>query len=151
MNGYNVISIVDMILDCKKLPSNERTARLRHEIICCDVALEDNGTVAHLEKAIKDYCQYYFNCNNHSIAREVANQDNQTVNHPSHYKLPGIDFECIDFIEAKLSKERYLGYLQGNVLKYQWRAGLKGDELTDIKKANKYSEWFEEKLGQVNE
>lgn len=150
MNGYNVISIVDMILDCKKLPSNERTARLRHEIICCDVALEDNGTVAQLEKAIKDYYQYYLNCNNHSIAREIASKSEDTVNKPKHYELPGLGITCIDFIEAKLSKERFLGYLQGNVLKYQWRAGLKGDELTDIKKANKYSEWFEEKLEEVN-
>lgn len=146
MYVLDAMDIVDMVIDYRLLPKNSRTSRLRKEIECCYNSLGIGGSTNELEKAVKDYYQYYLNCNNHAIAVELANQEDNIVNHPEHYKLPGLDFECIDFIEAKLSKERYLGYLQGNVLKYQWRAGLKGDELTDIKKANKYSEWFEEKL-----
>lgn len=150
MSDFNVIAVVDMVLDCTKLPNNARTSRLRKEIICCDNAIGVGGTVEQLEKAIKNYYQYYINCNNHAIAQNVSKSISEIVNHPNHYKLPGLDIECIDLIKAKLSKERYLGYLQGNVIKYQWRAGLKNDELTDIKKANKYSAWFEERLEEAN-
>jgi hypothetical protein len=50
------------------------------------------------------------------------------VNHPSHYKVGGI--ETIDFIEAK-----GLNYHLGNVVKYVSRAGHKQDALEDLKKA----------------
>ena len=35
---------------------------------------------------------------------------------PDHYKIGGI--ETIDYIEAKLTKEQFRGYLVGNVIKY---------------------------------
>jgi hypothetical protein len=53
------------------------------------------------------------------------------VNHPSHYKVGGI--ETIDFIEAK-----NLGYNLGNVVKYITRADHKGNKLEDLKKAQWY-------------
>ena len=53
------------------------------------------------------------------------------VNHPSHYKIGGI--ETIDFIEAK-----NLGYNLGNVVKYITRADYKGNKLEDLKKAQWY-------------
>lgn len=49
-----------------------------------------------------------------------------------HYKtVPGI--EAIDVIEA-----RRMNFARGNALKYIWRAGLKDDELADLKKARWY-------------
>ena len=53
------------------------------------------------------------------------------VNHPSHYKVGGI--ETIDFIEAK-----ELGYLLGNVVKYISRADHKDNKLENLKKAQWY-------------
>ena len=53
------------------------------------------------------------------------------VNHPSHYKIGGI--ETIDFIEAKS-----LNYNLGNVVKYITRADHKGNKLEDLKKAQWY-------------
>jgi len=53
------------------------------------------------------------------------------VNHPSHYKVGGI--ETIDFIEAK-----GLSYNLGNVVKYVTRAGHKGDRKQDLEKARWY-------------
>jgi prolyl-tRNA editing enzyme YbaK/EbsC (Cys-tRNA(Pro) deacylase) len=53
------------------------------------------------------------------------------VNHPSHYKVGGI--ETIDFIEAK-----NLGYNLGNVVKYITRADFKGNKLEDLQKAQWY-------------
>ena len=54
-----------------------------------------------------------------------------TVNHPPHYKVGGI--ETIDFIEAKK-----LGYNLGNVVKYITRSGLKGNQIEDLRKAQWY-------------
>ena len=53
------------------------------------------------------------------------------VNHPAHYTAGGI--ETIDFIEAKR-----LGYNLGNVVKYITRAGHKGNQLEDLRKAQWY-------------
>lgn len=55
------------------------------------------------------------------------------VNHPSHYKVGGI--ETIDFIEAK-----GLNYHLGNVVKYITRADHKGDRLENLQKAKWYLE-----------
>jgi hypothetical protein len=53
------------------------------------------------------------------------------VNHPSHYKVGGI--ETIDFIEAK-----QLDYHLGNVVKYISRADHKDERLVNLKKAQWY-------------
>jgi hypothetical protein len=53
------------------------------------------------------------------------------VNHPSHYKVGGI--ETIDFIEAK-----ELDYHLGNVVKYISRADHKDEKLENLKKAQWY-------------
>jgi hypothetical protein len=53
------------------------------------------------------------------------------VNHPSHYKVGGI--ETIDFIEAK-----QLNYHLGNVVKYISRADHKDEKLENLKKAQWY-------------
>lgn len=55
------------------------------------------------------------------------------VNHPLHYNLHPSGVECIDIIE-------YFNFNCGNVIKYVWRAGLKGDnaDIQDLKKAEFY-------------
>lgn len=54
------------------------------------------------------------------------------VNHPAHYnKVPGI--ECIDVV-------RHFNFNRGNAIKYIWRAGAKGDEIEDLRKALWYIE-----------
>jgi hypothetical protein len=67
------------------------------------------------------------------------------VNQPPHYTTGGI--ETIDFIEAKLSHEEYIGYLKGNVLKYASRLGHKGDAVTDAGKLNWYTTRLARALG----
>ena len=57
--------------------------------------------------------------------------DTDPVNHPKHYTTGGI--ETIDFIEAKK-----LGYNLGNVVKYITRAGLKSNQIEDLRKAQWY-------------
>ena len=61
------------------------------------------------------------------------------VNKPEHYNQGSI--ECIDAIEAMLSKEEFIGYLRGNSQKYRWRFRYKNG-IEDLKKA----EWYEKRL-----
>ena len=67
---------------------------------------------------------------------------NDMVNHPKHYTSSGI--ECIDAIEAALSSysDPKDAFLVGQVIKYLWRAPLKGTYEQDIKKA----QWYLNKL-----
>lgn len=58
------------------------------------------------------------------------------VNHPSHYTEGAV--ECIDAIESSMSKDEFLGYLKGNIIKYIWRYRLKSREVEDLKKAQWY-------------
>lgn len=55
----------------------------------------------------------------------------ERVHHPEHYKrkVPGI--ECIDVVQ-------HFNFNLGNVIKYAWRAGDKGDYLEDLRKARQY-------------
>ena len=63
-----------------------------------------------------------------------------TVNHPPHYKVGGI--ETIDYMKAKSTKEEFRGHLRLTVIKYLSRTGYKGDALEDLKKA----QWYLNKL-----
>lgn len=54
-----------------------------------------------------------------------------SVNHPSHYKGHPSGIECIQIVE-------HMNFCLGNAVKYIWRAGLKGDAIEDLKKAQWY-------------
>ncbi len=60
------------------------------------------------------------------------------VNKPSHYNAGEV--ETIDGIRAALG-EGFADYCRGNVLKYVWRCGKKGDGVEDLKKAATYLQW----------
>lgn len=66
-----------------------------------------------------------------SINIEPGAMPKETVNHPNHYNIGGI--EVIDFIESW-----NLGFSLGNAIKYIARAPYKNDELEDLKKARWY-------------
>lgn len=65
------------------------------------------------------------------------------VNHPPHYTQGGV--ECIDAIDAALGED-YRPYYIGQVMKYVWRAPLKGNTLEDLKKAQWYLNRLIDKL-----
>jgi hypothetical protein len=68
---------------------------------------------------------------------EAARQvEKDAVNNPSHYTTGGI--ECIDAMQAMLSRDEFIGYLRGNVFKYQWRYQHKNG-VEDLKKAQWYA------------
>lgn len=53
------------------------------------------------------------------------------VNHPSHYTSHPSGVECITITE-------HFNFNVGNAIKYLWRAGLKSDDVEDLKKAAWY-------------
>ena len=61
------------------------------------------------------------------------------VNHPSHYASGEI--ECIDAINASMTKEEFEGYCKGNVMKYVWRWRDKGG-----KQSLEKAEWYLKRL-----
>ena len=78
-----------------------------------------------------------------AIATSNVSVKPDMVNHPPHYKEGGI--ETIDFIQAKLTREEFIGYLKGNALKYASRMGKKGDADVDAGKMA----WYALKLRDV--
>ena len=61
------------------------------------------------------------------------------VNNPAHYNQGGI--ECIDAIEASMSKEAFAGHCKACALKYLWRYKDKGG-VESLEKAK----WYLERL-----
>lgn len=77
---------------------------------------------------------------------ELRYKMNDPVNHPNHYMSDNSGIECIDAIQASLTKEQFIGFCKGNAMKYIWRAGKKkGSEDTDMRKA----EWYCKKAYEV--
>lgn len=77
--------------------------------------------------------------NNTRKTKEVK-PDN--INHPTHYNKGTM--ECLDVIKACLSSSEFRGFLKGNVIKYMYRKGDKGDALEDLNKACWYAKKLEE-------
>ena len=56
---------------------------------------------------------------------------NDNVNHPEHYNSHPSGVECIEITE-------HFNFNIGNAVKYCWRAGLKGEQVEDLRKARWY-------------
>lgn len=69
---------------------------------------------------------------------------NNNIN-PVHYNQGEI--QCIDAIESALSQEEYIGFLRGQIFKYNWRIRLKGYSTEDCYKMM----WYNERLIKVLE
>lgn len=61
-------------------------------------------------------------------------------NHPKHYGGDTV-YETIKVLEAWLTPEQFIGFCRGNAIKYQSRAGKKGDVGEDLAKARFYTEY----------
>ena len=67
----------------------------------------------------------------------------------SYYDAGGIEVFAI--IKAKLTKDQYIGWLLGNVLKYSCRGNFKHETLhRDMEKASMYLSVLKEELGDDN-
>ena len=65
---------------------------------------------------------------------------NDPINSPPHYQNGTM--ETIEIMEHQMSADRFLGYLEGSIIKYISRYEHKKNPLEDLKKA----EWFLKKL-----
>jgi len=64
---------------------------------------------------------------------------------PNDYQVGGDHYKELSVqpwkaMESWMSEDEFAGFLRGNVIKYLSRAGKKGDELQDLKKALHYLE-----------
>ena len=77
-----------------------------------------------------------------STYRKMMTMTDDAVNHPAHYNLHEDGIECIDAIQASMSRAGFQDYLKGSVIKYLWRKGekSKADPLQDLKKARFFLE-----------
>lgn len=78
---------------------------------------------------------------------EIEKVRQDSINSPNHYADSTI--ECIDAMEAMMTPEQFIGYLRGNVFKYQWRYEKKNG-IEDLKKAQWYLERLTEKVAEKN-
>ncbi len=62
-----------------------------------------------------------------------------TVDSPAHYNQHPAGIECITVVE-------HFNFNVGNIIKYAWRAGLKDDAITDLKKCAWYAQREVERL-----
>lgn len=62
----------------------------------------------------------------HPLSNVLDKKTEDAIN-PSHYKVEGLP-ESIDIINHLMHKDQYEGFLWGNILKYAYRYGRKGDK-----------------------
>lgn len=60
------------------------------------------------------------------------------IDHPSHYTSSPARCSACDHPIECIDITKHMGFCLGNVLKYCWRADLKGAALEDLKKARQY-------------
>ena len=79
------------------------------------------------------------NCKEEFMAKLEDNTTADMVNHPPHYNKT--NRECIDVIQDSLTKQEFMGYLKGTIIKYTYRYPDKNGQ-EDLEKAV----WFINKL-----
>ena len=79
-----------------------------------------------------------------AITKPAAASD--AVNSPEHYNM--LDIEAINLIEMSMTKEEFLGYLKGNVLKYIIRYKHKGKAGEDLDKGKWYLDRLRNKINE---
>jgi len=65
------------------------------------------------------------------------------IDKPPHYTL-GDGIECIDYMKQVLSRDEYIGYLRGCMIKYQHRMNYKDTPQSNASKARWYAQKLEE-------
>ena len=80
---------------------------------------------------------------------KAKERDHDPVHAPRHYTQGTV--ECIEAIESALGSDGFIAFLRGQVIKYNWRLGMKGPALQDASKANWYGRLLEQKLAEQSQ
>lgn len=75
----------------------------------------------------------------------IDDNSEDMVNSPNHYKLDGLGIESVEVIRSLLGKEKFIGWVWGNALKYLIRQDKKNG-LEDLKKGRKNLDWMIEEM-----
>lgn len=78
--------------------------------------------------------------------KDTLNKKVEDAVNPSHYRVEGLP-EAIDIINHLMHHEQYEGFLWGNILKYAYRYGRKGDKAETAGKI----EWYANHLKELAE
>lgn len=97
------------------------------------IGLWTNGLLPRSERleAVRELSRRGFQIADDGEVTPPASRKDDPINHPSHYTGHPSGVECIQITE-------HMNFCRGNAMKYIWRAGEKGDELEDLKKARWY-------------
>ena len=74
----------------------------------------------------------------------TAPQSGLAINQ-DHYNASGA-IQPIEAMQANMARERFIGFCQGNCIKYACRAGRKDDEAKEIDKVIQYATWWRQAL-----
>lgn len=74
----------------------------------------------------------------------------EQIDHPAHYGGADNPFEVIKVLRAWLSREEFIGFLKGNVIKYQARA-VKKAGAQDYAKAAWYATYLDRFMKDLTE
>ena len=77
---------------------------------------------------------------------DEGNKKVEDAINPSHYKVEGLP-EAIDIMNHLMTPEQFEGFLWGNIMKYAYRFGRKGDKAETAGKI----EWYANQLKAVEE
>lgn len=77
---------------------------------------------------------------------DALNKKVEDAVNPAHYKIEGLP-EAINIINHLMHREQYEGFLWGNILKYAYRFGRKGDKAETAGKI----EWYAKQLKELEE
>ena len=77
---------------------------------------------------------------------DALNKKVEDAVNPSHYRVEGLP-DTIDIINHLMHREQYEGFLWGNILKYAYRYGRKGDKAETAGKI----EWYARQLKELAE
>ena len=115
------------------------------ENVCERAKNVNNNSLSNIYDIEKNY-EIIFGKTSETKDGKAESKSEDMVNHPSHYTHGGV--ECIDAITSALSsyEDSVDSWLVGQVIKYLWRAPLKGKYEEDIKKAQFYLNRLVEKI-----
>lgn len=95
------------------------------------LCLECRESEVGSEEVLEAFQTEHFARHDAELKARQAEEAQNVVNHPDHYNDHPSGIECIEIVE-------HMNFCVGNAIKYLWRAGLKGDAIKDLKKA----EWY---------
>ena len=73
--------------------------------------------------------------------KSVEKQENDgTAKDATHYQRAAM--QPIEVMQRFLTKQEFIGFLKGNIIKYKARAAFKGNKHEDMQKARQYAYWL---------